>query len=150
MKNIQKIMLRESCDADLAAISAIYAYSVLNETASWEEAPPALAEMQRRRAAILVSGYPYIVAEVEGHVVGYAYASSYRARIGYRFTVEDSVWALSETGAASTARAAQPARKIGRIFENSVVVCYLTKDTSGPPKGSSAHPTQLAPRRFVP
>ena len=42
--------------------------------------------------AIIDQGYPYLTAEVDGLPVGYAYASSFRSRTGYRFTVEDSVY----------------------------------------------------------
>ncbi len=90
------LIIRPSQDADLPAITAIYAHSVLHETASWEYEPPDQAEISRRRAAILAQGFPHLVAEHEGKVVGYTSASSYRARIGYRFTVEDSVYVLHE------------------------------------------------------
>jgi phosphinothricin acetyltransferase len=90
------LILRPSRDSDLPAITAIYGNSVLTETASWEYEAPDLAEMTRRRAEVLAKGFPYFVAEIDGNVVGYAYASSYRARIGYRFVVEDSVYVLNE------------------------------------------------------
>jgi L-amino acid N-acyltransferase YncA len=77
---------------DLPAIHAIYHHSVLTDTASWELTPPDEGEMGRRMQTVLDGGYPYFVAEVDGRVVGYAYASSYRPRPGYRFTVEDSIY----------------------------------------------------------
>jgi phosphinothricin acetyltransferase len=84
--------IRPTRPADLAAIHAIYADEVRNRTASWELEPPDLEEMQRRYAAIVDAGYPYFVAEAEGGVVGYAYASAYRPRKAYRFTVENSIY----------------------------------------------------------
>src|SRR5262249_48379561 len=57
-----------------------------------EEVPPALAEMQRRRAAVLARGLPYLVAELGGNVAGYSYATPYRARSAYRFAIENSVY----------------------------------------------------------
>lgn len=48
--------------------------------------------MTRRRAAILAGGYPYLVAERDGIVLGHAYASAYRTRPAYRFAVENSVY----------------------------------------------------------
>jgi L-amino acid N-acyltransferase YncA len=86
------MLIRASVDADIGAIAAIYGASVKTETASWEYQAPSVEEVGIRRRDILAKGFPYFVAEIEGHVVGYCYASSYRARIGYRFVVEDSVY----------------------------------------------------------
>ena len=86
------ITIRESQDIDVEAIAAIYAKSVIAETASWEYEPPNLAEFAERRRDILSGNFPYIVACYETRVIGYAYASSYRTRVGYRFVVEDSVY----------------------------------------------------------
>lgn len=87
-----KITIRESCDADIEAIAPIYAHSVASETASWEYEPPSAEEFARRRLDVIAKGFPYLVAVNAGRVIGYVYASSYRARIGYRFVVEDSVY----------------------------------------------------------
>ena len=86
------LAIRASTDADLPAIHAIYGPEVRTGLASFELDPPDLAEMARRRAAVLAAGMPYIVAERDGAVVGYAYSGAYRARPAYRFTVEDSVY----------------------------------------------------------
>jgi len=86
------ILIRPVESTDLPTIHAIYCHSVLTGTASWELTPPDEAEMRRRMEAILAQGYPYFVAEAEHRVVGYTYASSYRPRPGYRFTVENSVY----------------------------------------------------------
>ena len=84
--------IRSSVDADVAAIAAIYGRAVATGLASFEIDPPDVAEMVRRRASILASGYPYLVAEDGGEVLGYAYASAYRTRPAYRFVVENSVY----------------------------------------------------------
>ncbi|HRE19737.1 MAG TPA: N-acetyltransferase family protein [Rhabdaerophilum sp.] len=86
------VLVRASCDADLPAIQAIYTPAVLNGTASFELEPPDLAEMARRRAALLADGFPYLVAEIAGAIVGYAYAGQYRPRPAYRHAVEDSIY----------------------------------------------------------
>lgn len=86
------LLVRESRDADVAAITAIYGHHVLHGVASFEEEPPPVDEMARRRAELLARGFPYLVAERSGRVVGYCYAGPYRARIGYRFSVEDSIY----------------------------------------------------------
>ncbi len=84
--------IRPSRDTDIPAIAAIYAHWVTHGLASFEIAPPDPAEMARRRAAVLDAGYPYLVAERDGAVAGYAYASAYRTRPAYRFAVENSVY----------------------------------------------------------
>jgi L-amino acid N-acyltransferase YncA len=88
--------LRPAQEADIPEITAIYAHAVRHGTASWELDAPDAAEMGRRRAAILAGGYPYIVAEQRGTVLGYGYASSWRPRPGYRATVEDSLYIAPE------------------------------------------------------
>ncbi len=85
-------ILRPATAADVAAITGIYRGAVLHGTASFEIEPPDEAEMASRFRSITAGGYPYLVAELDGAVVGYAYASAYRARPGYRFTVEDSIY----------------------------------------------------------
>jgi phosphinothricin acetyltransferase len=84
--------VRSAADADLPAVQAIYAHHVLHGSASFETVPPDLAEMARRHADITRRGMPYLVAEVGGEILGYAYAGPYRPRAAYRFTLEDSVY----------------------------------------------------------
>jgi phosphinothricin acetyltransferase len=86
------LIVRPSADADIPSLAAIYAHAVLHGTASFELDPPDEAEMARRRAAILEGGYPYLVAERDGDILGYAYAGAYRTRPAYRSTVEDSIY----------------------------------------------------------
>ena len=86
------LTVRPSTDADLPAITAIYGWNVLNGLGTFEEIPPDLAEMTRRRTSFLDKGMPYLVAEQDGLVLGYAYAGPFRLRAAYRYTVEDSVY----------------------------------------------------------
>lgn len=86
------LILRDARDDDMPAVQAIYAHHVLHGTASFELEPPTLEQMLQRRADIRANGLPYRVAEHEGEIVGYAYATLYRPRPAYRFTVEDSVY----------------------------------------------------------
>jgi phosphinothricin acetyltransferase len=85
-------ILRPSADADIAAIAAVYAHHVMHGTASFETVPPDAPEMSRRRAAMLDLGFPYVVIEARGVLLGYAYAGTYRPRAAYRDTVENSVY----------------------------------------------------------
>lgn len=86
------LSLRPAIPADIPAITAIYGPNVREGIASFEYEPPDQAEMAKRQAAILDAGYPYLAAEIDGAVAGYAYASAYRARPGYRFACENSVY----------------------------------------------------------
>jgi L-amino acid N-acyltransferase YncA len=85
-------LIRDAAPADFETIAGIYAHYVLNALATFEEVPPSVDEMRARHAAITALGLPYIVAEVDGAVAGYAYASTYRPRSAYRHTIEDSVY----------------------------------------------------------
>ena len=84
--------IRPTLEADLPPITAIYQQAVREGTATFELEPPDLAEMTRRYRALLDGGYPYFVAELDGRIAGYAYASAYRPRPAYRFTVENSIY----------------------------------------------------------
>jgi phosphinothricin acetyltransferase len=84
--------IRPAAPGDIAAITGIYADAVAHGTASFELEPPDQPEMARRQRTLLDGGYPYIVAERGGNVIGYAYAGPYRSRPAYRFSVEDSIY----------------------------------------------------------
>jgi phosphinothricin acetyltransferase len=84
--------VRPAAPADIPAITRIYAHAVRHGTASFELDPPDEAEMLRRQRTLLDAGYPYLVAESDGAVAGYAYAGPYRARPAYRFSVENSIY----------------------------------------------------------
>lgn len=87
-----RIVVRDATEADMAAIQAIYAEHVLRGSASFEEVPPSTFEMRARRSAVLELGLPYLAARVNGAIVGYSYATTYRTRPAYRYTIEDSVY----------------------------------------------------------
>jgi len=84
--------IRSATAADLPSVTKIYEHAVLHGTATFELTPPDLAEMTQRFDALINGGFPYLVAELDGRVVGYAYAGPYRPRPAYRFTVENSVY----------------------------------------------------------
>ena len=86
------VRIRPAITEDAPALASIYAHYVLTHTATFETEPPTVAEMERRRAAIAGTGMPYLVAEDAGRVIGYGYAGTYRPRIAYRHTVEDSIY----------------------------------------------------------
>jgi L-amino acid N-acyltransferase YncA len=84
--------IRPAQPRDLAVITAIYDDAVRHGTASFELDPPDQAEMARRYETLRAGGYPYLVAELDRDIVGYAYAAPYRARPAYRWSVEDSIY----------------------------------------------------------
>jgi phosphinothricin acetyltransferase len=86
------LLIRPSALADLPALTAIYAEAVLHGTGTFELDVPDEAEMARRRADVVGKGLPWLVAEQEGTVLGYAYANHFRPRRAYRFCVEDSIY----------------------------------------------------------
>lgn len=98
-------IIRPAERRDIAAITPIYAHAVLHGTASFELEPPDEAEMRRRFDALHIDGFPYLVAEEDGAVLGYAYAGPYRARPAYRYTVEDSIYLASEAQGRGVGRA---------------------------------------------
>ncbi|MFL6627426.1 MAG: GNAT family N-acetyltransferase [Vitreoscilla sp.] len=86
------LLLRDSTAADVPTCAAIYRDAVRNGTGTFELDEPDDAEMARRRDAILAQGLPWLVAERDGQVLGYAYANQFRPRRAYRFCVEDSIY----------------------------------------------------------
>jgi L-amino acid N-acyltransferase YncA len=86
------VTIRDATAADIPAIQAIYAHHVLHGLASFEEVAPPVEEMRSRFDAIAGTGKPYLVAEIGGRIVGYGYASTYRTRSAYRYTLENSIY----------------------------------------------------------
>lgn len=86
------LTIRPSTADDLPAITAIYAWNVAHGTGTFELDAPDAAETARRRDDVLAKGLPWLVAEMGGRVVGYAYANHFRPRPAYRFCVEDSIY----------------------------------------------------------
>jgi L-amino acid N-acyltransferase YncA len=89
-------LIRPSGDADIAAITRIYAHHVQHGTGTFETTPPNEAEMAQRRADVLSKGLPWLVIEDAGQVLGYAYGNWFKPRPAYRFSVEDSIYLAPE------------------------------------------------------
>jgi L-amino acid N-acyltransferase YncA len=106
------LMMRTATAADASAIAAIYSPYVEKSTSTMELEAPDAAEITRRISDVQDRGLPYLVAEVDGVVAGYAYASPFRPRAGYRFTVEDSVYLLPEFAGQGLGR-----RLLGALIE---------------------------------
>jgi L-amino acid N-acyltransferase YncA len=108
-----ELLIRPATAADLDALQAIYAHHVLHGLASFEIEPPGVDEMRCRLAAIVGAGYPYLVAVEDNAVRGYAYASAYRTRAAYRWTVEDSVYVAASAAGRGIGR-----RLLTRLIED--------------------------------
>jgi len=91
-KKNTSIFIRASTAQDMRTVTSIYAYEVERGLATFEIDVPDVEEMMRRRLSILKQGLPFLVAVKKGDVLGYAYASPFRPRPAYRFTVEDSIY----------------------------------------------------------
>ena len=99
-------LIRPSSDADVTAIAAIYAHHVLHGTGTFETEPPSPADMAGRRADVLAKGLPYLVAEQDGQVLGFAYCTWFKPRPAYRFSAEDSIYLAAD----------QAGRGLGRLL----------------------------------
>ncbi|WP_343628794.1 N-acetyltransferase family protein [Roseateles sp.] len=86
------LVIRPSLEGDISSIQQIYEHAVLHGTGTFETDVPDRAEMARRRTEVLSRSLPYLVAERDGQVLGYAYANYFRPRLAYRYFVEDSVY----------------------------------------------------------
>lgn len=89
--------IRPSIDSDIPAITAIYQHHVLHGTGTFEIDPPTEADMATRRADVLARGLPWLVAEKEGQILGFAYANWFKPRPAYRFSAEDSIYVADST-----------------------------------------------------
>ena len=88
--------LRDAAPGDLSAITAIYAHHVLHGTGTFEEEPPGEAEMAQRIAAVQEKRWPWLVAEENGEILGFAYLTQFRPRSAYRHAGEDSVYVRND------------------------------------------------------
>ena len=95
--NTPALLIRPSTLADLPAITAIYAHAVLHGTGTFEIEAPDEAEMARRRDDVLSKGLPWLVAQADDQVLGYAYANHFRPRRAYRFCLENSIYLAAQT-----------------------------------------------------
>ena len=99
------MLLRDALIDDFVAIAAIYAYHVRTGAGSFEEEPPSLDVMIDRWGAVTNRNLPWLVAEVDGAVAGYAYARPYHERSAYRFTLEDAVYVAAGAARSGLGRA---------------------------------------------
>ena len=86
------LTIRPSRDTDVPHIAAIYGHHVLHGTGTFETTPPTEEDMAARRADVLGKSLPYLVAEHDGKLIGFAYCQWFKPRPAYRFSAEDSIY----------------------------------------------------------
>ncbi len=91
-----RLILRPAAAADATAITKIYAHHVRHGTASFDTVPRTEAETLQRIETCLRQGWPFIVAEQAGAVVGYAYATQFRERPAYAYSCENSIYIATD------------------------------------------------------
>jgi phosphinothricin acetyltransferase len=88
----EEFTVRAAVPADLGSVAAICAHYVMTTVTTFEEIPPTPADWQRRLDDLADRNLPFLVADQDGTVTGYAYASPWRPKPAYRYTVEDTVY----------------------------------------------------------
>ncbi|WP_309089414.1 N-acetyltransferase family protein [Phenylobacterium sp.] len=99
------MIVRPAAPHDAEALAAIYGHHVLHGFGTFEITPPGAGWMAAKLADVQGYGLPFLVAELDGRVAGYAYAGPFRPRPGYRFTVEDSVYVAPDMQGRGVGRA---------------------------------------------
>ena len=89
---MEDIVIRAVAESDASPIAEIYNHYVASTVITFEEVPVSAPEMARRIGDVASASLPWLVAEREGRVAGYAYASQWKARSAYRFSVEVTVY----------------------------------------------------------
>ncbi len=89
-------VIRPAMASDIDAIAVIYAYHVNHSTGTFETEAPDSIEMTRRWKEVEARSLPWLVAEENGEITGYAYAAPYRTRAAYQHTVEDSIYVRAD------------------------------------------------------
>ena len=112
------VIIRAATASDTDAIAHIYAHHVNHGTGTFETEPPDSSEIGRRWSEVTARGLPWLVADDDGDVVGYAYAGPYRPRLAYRHTVEDSIYVRADrlgsgVGRLADARSHQRSKECG-------------------------------------
>lgn len=89
---MEQLAIRDATPDDAEAVAAIYGHHVLHGTASYDVEPPPAEYLREKIKTVLDAGWPFLIAERDDLVVGYAYVTQFRDREGYRFTAEDSIY----------------------------------------------------------
>ena len=99
------LTVRPAVEADLPAVTALYAHEVLTGFATFEETPPTVEQIAGRFETVRGHDLPWLIAEVDGVFAGYAYATPFRPRAAYRWSVEESIYVAPAFQARGVGRA---------------------------------------------
>jgi len=108
------LIIRGVAEGDADAIASIYGHHVLNGTASYDLEPPLPQFQLEKICRIVAASWPFLVAELDGEVAGYAYVTQFRDRAAYRFTAEDSIYVHPEKTGRGVGKAL-----LGQLLEQS-------------------------------
>ncbi|WP_332692531.1 GNAT family N-acetyltransferase [Devosia sp.] len=123
--------LRQFRWADVPAITAIYSHYVDNTAITFDTEAPGELAMAEKFGSIAKLGHPLIIAEAEGKLVGYAYASFYRPRAAYRFTCEDSIYLHPDAKGRGIGKALLTELLLqSRAFGFKQMIAVITADTA--------------------
>ena len=100
-----EVVIRPALASDAQAVCAIYAFHVAHSTATFDTVAPDVAAWREKIAAVTARGWPFLVAERDGTVLGYCYATQFRDRAAYAFTCEDSIYVADEARGQGVGRA---------------------------------------------
>lgn len=95
---MEPLIIRPVAPLDAEGIAAIYNPYILSTAITFEEEPVSADEIRRRIESVQAQGYPWLVAELDGNLVGYAYASRWRERLAYRYTAESTIYLAQDCG----------------------------------------------------
>jgi L-amino acid N-acyltransferase YncA len=94
--NGDDMRIRDARETDARSVAAIYAHHVINGTASYDTEPPSEDSIRLKIRNVVAAGWPFLVAERDGSIVGYAYATRFRDRAAYGWTAENSIYVHPE------------------------------------------------------
>lgn len=120
-----RMIIRKATNEDAEAIAGIYTHHVLHGTATFDTEPPGPDAWRAKISDIEARGWPLIVAERAGRVVGYAYATQFRDRPAYASTCENSIYVAPDAigGGVGTALLRDLVARAGRAgFEQMIAV----------------------------
>lgn len=89
---VREAIIRPAVPADLKAVAEIFTHYVSHTVITFEQTPLTVTEWQRRLADLTARDLPFLIAELNGDVAGYAYAGPWRPKPAYRHTVENSIY----------------------------------------------------------
>ena len=109
-----ELSIRDAHLDDAEAVAAIYAHHVLHGTATYDTDPPSPGAMREKIDQVLARGWPFLVADSSGEVVGYAYATQFRDRRAYAYAAENSIYVRPDRVGRGTGR-----RLLGELLARS-------------------------------